>query len=375
MKVLLVARSFKKGGAASGAKNLKLALESAGAEVVEIEASKEQVGKVKTAARVVERCFERVLFDAETHFFKFYPASLNILRLIENHKPDVVQLCDVSANTISFKDIRKAPCPVIHRMSDFWPYHGAKHYAEKNSQNLLSNSIFKLIIFNENNVPCCRVAPSIWLAGKINENKEVRSKVRHIKNAVVCSSQKRKSLSGKRVLRFGFISGNIDDPRKGFSDIFKGLEYLQAQGQKVELHAFGNPSNVKAVRSTNVYVKFHGPFSKDSLHWVFDEFDILLCPSKLDNSPNVVCESFSYGCPVIAQSGTGIDTYVNGQNGKLFDFQNASDANLERFRILSLEITECYEDYSECAFLFAKNELSPEKIGSEYMSLYRELLK
>lgn len=371
MKCLVVAKTIKKGGAASGARNLLAALRAAGADVVAVDAYIEQRTKPIRLVRTLERLYERSFHGAETHCLRLGPPVFDLKRLYAEYRPDVIQLCDVSGNTIRFADIARVPCPVIHRMSDFWPYHGAHHYAEQAPQPFgLSDRALRYTIFDGSAMPDCRVAPSHWLASRLGG-----SDIRVIRNAVSVPEGIAPRSIGEHILRFGFISGQIMDPRKGFPALARFVAAVAARSRRtVQLHAFGRTHDGRLPDISKVDVVLHPAFSREDLARVYSSFDILLCPSRLDNSPNVVTEALAYGVPVIGQSGTGMESYIRPEVGGLVDFHNSGSSSVYEFQDIVQRISEHYSHFSERARRYAKEDLSPDVIGSKYLSLYEELL-
>ncbi len=360
MKVLFVARSFAKGGAATGAANLASALEAAGLEVIQRAA--DAPGPVKKAFRFAERVFERTFFDAETHCLRLGPASLNMPRLIERYQPDIVQLGDISANTIRYVDLPRIDRPVVHRMSDFWPYNGPAHYGlQPENAPRLARVLFEASM-QEIPTPLehTRVAPSHWLA----RNVQGKGPVEVIPNAVSAIDTPVRSLSDGP-LRLGFIAGRLSDPRKGYARMITALEHVK---HPVTLHTFGRTA--PNLPETPVPVIHHGPYAPDEHRTVFDSFDVLLAPSHMDNSPNTVTEALAHGRPVVGQKGTGIDTYITSERGALIDFEDPAQLAPELDRI-----TFRYDRLSAAASDYAQSNLSLRAVGQAYAALYRRLLQ
>jgi glycosyltransferase involved in cell wall biosynthesis len=117
-----------------------------------------------------------------------------------------------------------------------------------------------------------------------------------------------------------------------------------------------------------------GPFSRSEISRVYDSFDILLCPSSVDNSPNVVIEALSHGRPVIAQLGTGMDSYISTDTGRLIDFGGDSRSVAADLTVATEEILSDYECFSRQASEYVRSKLSPKVVGNAYLQLYRELL-
>lgn len=358
MKVLVVARSFTRGGSATGAANLALALEAARINVV-----RESADGKRTLLRKVERALERTLPDAqETHALLLGPPCLDLPALVQRHAPDIVQLCDISANTISMETVAHLPCPSVHRMSDFWPYHGPQHYAERPNDTTpgLANVLYDRAGYVALR-PTLRVAPSDWLADKVAAAGSARPQV--ILNAVPLVPEAKPKSLGHGILKLGFIANKLGHPRKGLARLGPALGRLD---REVQLITFGAPPAPPGLPNA----VHRGPFAKSEIGRVMEEIDILLCPHQRDNSPNSVTEAFAHGVPVIGQSGTGMDSYIEPSRGALLDFWEDT-ADLEP---ALQHITSDYTSRSAAALDFARTELAAKTIGGAYADLYRELL-
>lgn len=375
MKILLVSKSFTKGGSASGASNLLGALESVGQNVIVCDAYAHPKGVFCNIARFVERVFERVLFDAETHCLRLVRPTYNLCALVARHKPDIVQLCDISGNAIIFSDFKTICCPIIHRMSDFWPYHGSAHYATVPGQgNHVSQWLLYKTIFSGESLPDALVAPSHWLADHLDKRRDKFDSIHVIRNAVKIPETIQVPPSCPGMLRLGFISNSVLDPRKGFCRLIPRLQALCSLGLNVSLHVHGRiAENFKAFLS-DFEIVYHGTFGRNELHRVYDSFDILLCPSRLDNSPNVLCEALAHGRPVIGQRETGMESYIDDRTGALIDYWTDSYNMITEFIESCLMISSNYFKFSNSASEFAARQLSPHTIGLAYIELYKKLI-
>ncbi len=374
MRVILIAKSFSKGGAASGARNLRNSLKSAGHEVICLDGYEAQKRNFFLGIfRLLERVVERAFLDAETHFLRLWWPTFDLRALEKKYKPDVIQLCDVSGNTIGFSHIKYVSCPVVHRMSDFWPYKGSAHYSSISSIcRGWANWIHRKMIFDGFSWPDMRVAPSQWLADSLL-NDSLGSPVVFIPNAVERSGISSGRAPKPGVVVFGFVSNAVLDPRKGFDRLARKLEFFAKNGCAVELKVFGELRESEKKPFQGVSVSYLGRFKSADLACVYGDIDILLCPSRLDNSPNVVTEALAHGCPVIGQAGTGMASYIYSDFGGLVDFDDLSPEGMSLFSGLVTRLLETHADCSESALSFVANELSPAVIGKKYTSLYSTL--
>ncbi len=360
MKVLLVARSFTRGGAATGAAGLSAALEAAGLDLVRASADDTPWRPL----RLAERSLEHLLLDAdEAHFLRLGPPSVDLAREVARHRPDIVQLGDISANTIAPAALAALPCPSVHRMSDFWPYHGLRHYADRPDETPgLARALFRVAGFAAL-APTARVAPSDWLADSLAASGAPRPEV--IRNAVLPVAGAAPRHLGGGPLRLGFISHKLASTRKGLDRLAEPIRHL---GDRVHLTTFGRPPAPPGLDLPQV--RHHGPFGKAETGRVMGGIDILLCPYRADNSPNTVTEAFAHGIPVIGQRGTGMDSYIADDRGALIDF----DAPGTLARALD-RIEAAYDAHSTAALAFARGPLAPATIGVAYRRLYKTLLQ
>ncbi|MEQ6886662.1 glycosyltransferase family 4 protein [Salicola sp. Rm-C-2C1-2] len=376
MKILFITKTLLKGGSASGSSNLITALEIAGHEVIPYGGYENTNSYLQRTKRFIERVIDHFFFDANTHCTRLFRPTFELQKIVKKHNPDIVQLGDVSGNVISFSELSNLPCPVVHRMSDFWPYHGPSHYAlpGENDGRLIANWFFKKTIFNGLNLPTVRVAPSHWLAKSLRVYPSIKAPIRVIPNAVQLPQIFPGSRPDEYRIRFGFISNQVTDPRKGFYRVLHPLLALSKQGFEVSLHVYGRIAEREKTWCSGLDITYHGSFSRENICEVFDTFDILLCPSRLDNSPNTVCEALSYGRPVIAQSGTGMDSYIDKSYGALIDFWHKSDEVCLHFTTKCKQIILDYDQFSCNARQYVNDNLSPAVIGEKYTSLYREII-
>lgn len=368
MKVLAIAKTLTKGGAASGARNTIRALESAGAEVVALDGFAAQRAGKHRLVRTVERAYERLVHRSDVHCICLARPTFDLQKVCQKYNPDIVQMFDVSGNTISFDDMMSVPVPIVQRMSDFWPYNGAHHYAERRPSNVgLAEWLLRHTVYSGQAQPDLLVAPSHWLASHLPIGPK-----KVIRNAVAI--QEHASPRGElgRPLRLGFIANPVRDPRKGVMSLGPVLDALAADIGPIELHLFGEGSERGVPVGAAVAICPHPAFVKNEIRRVYAQFDILLCPSFQDNSPNVLTEALSFAVPVVAQAGTGMDTYVEANFGALVNF-HAGPAEIAAKAIGDL--VSRYSAASGAAFEFARQKLSPARIGAEYLAAYEELLQ
>jgi len=382
MKVLIVAKTFSKGGAATGASNLAAALESVGIDVVSIDADSKKNAWRNKFVRYAERIVERILFGHNCHCLKFGKPVLDLKMIVDEFQPNIVQLCDISGNLIGFDDVKKLSCPVVHRVSDCWPYNGAFHYGNAESGiGRLANYLMKFFIGKNFDFADQIVAPSCWLKNELLERALITVPVVLIRNAVLSPiriDKVGKSVSPSTSLRFGFISNALFETRKGLKVLLEFLAKTFNKDDNIELILYGKCSYIEEMLfgKYSFNISYLGGFERDSKTEVYRSFDILLCPSKYDNSPNVVTEAFSMGIPVVGQINTGMTSYIkSGFNGNLIDYYCANQENVTRFKQQVRDICDNREAYRDNSINFVEDEMSLSAIGENYRRVYQRLLK
>ena len=99
--------------------------------------------------------------------------------------------------------------------------------------------------------------------------------------------------------------------------------------------------------------------------------DLLILPSNYEGLPIVIIEAMSYGKPIVASNVGGISEIVrNGQNGYTVE-NTIEDFTTKIQSILNNETL--YQKMSEQSLEIFKNELTAEKMVSEYMKIYQDI--
>ena len=375
MKVLFVAKSFVRGGAATGARNLLLSLYSEDVEVVKVSLDDLPSNSLKIT-RLAERSLEHLIFGSNYHSLRFGPASVKLLDIAEKVKPDIIQLGDFSGNLIDFKSLSDMNLKIVHRLSDFWPYTGPTHYELQNQRykyqmaNFLFNYFYKRQDLKNVNL----VMPSEWLRKELNKSLDEfkHCGMRSVILNAVENAKFKKNLSEDDGITVGFIAKNINSFRKGLKQLLRLLKDDCFSELNLKLCLYGDGYFEGVNMDNNVSIAHYGRYSEEQKHNVYSNIDILLIPSLQDNSPNVVSEAMSFGVPCIGQESTGMESYISIKNGRLFDFWS-EHADARELKSKILEIKKCYNSFSDECKDFTDSQLSYSSIGKQYYDLYRYL--
>jgi glycosyltransferase involved in cell wall biosynthesis len=118
--------------------------------------------------------------------------------------------------------------------------------------------------------------------------------------------------------------GNLE-PRhfKGFPTLLPALALLRERTRDWQLDVIGDgPERVPHERAAaglglGEYVTFHGSRPKPEVAQAMREADLLVLPSRFDNSPCVIVEGLASGLPVVSTTVGGIPELVDEHSGRL----------------------------------------------------------
>ncbi len=84
------------------------------------------------------------------------------------------------------------------------------------------------------------------------------------------------------------------------------------------------PAELKKLAGNEKNIQFRDTVRKqDDYHALYDRIEVLLCPSRTDPMPLVVCDAMMHGCPVILSDTVGQKNFIkNGKNGFVFETEN-----------------------------------------------------
>ena len=233
-------------------------------------------------------------------------------------------------------------------------------------QNLLSNNDASDIRF---------ISPSGWLVEK-NLNRFFygsNSKIEIIPNIISTADLSiSKIKTDRNTTRFLFVASDCSVKLKGLDILLESIRILLDRNiTNFSLTVVGDRFNRESY-SKNLPI-FHIPRQpRNKMSRIYQDHDFTVVPSRSDNSPNVILESFSVGTPVIGSRRGGIPYLIKaGQNGQLFDALSISLAEL-MIRIIDREIIlwedwKIIEDYNA--------NYSKKVILEKHINLYEKILK
>lgn len=127
-----------------------------------------------------------------------------------------------------------------------------------------------------------------------------------------------------------YFVGAIGDPRKGFDLFYNAISLLPSCLQKEILLMHLGPIDIAydaLLEYFGVNI-IHLGFFVDEISQIvaYNAADLLICPSRYDNTPNVVAEAHMCGLPVIGAGGTGAaEMIIEDYNGLLANVNNPEE--------------------------------------------------
>lgn len=318
----------------------------------------------------------------------------NIKKIIENLKPDIVNLYWTGNEIISLKDIDKIDCPIVWTLLDMWPFLGAEHYSnnkryeegytKKNRDK--DEKGFDLNKWNWNRKlkylkkKLTIICPSDWLMEKAKKSLLFKDKkIKKIHYPLNIDEWKpvdkyyAKKMMNLNPLKKTILFGAIDGPqnyRKGFDLLTQAISKLDNK-EEFQILTFGKKLNDK-LNFQNIECHSHGHISDNlTLRLFYSAADICVIPSRYESFGQVALESISCGTPCVSFENTGVNEILNHKiNGYLSKYENVSDLKNGIEFILKNKSINFYENCISKA-----KQFSYQKISEEYIDLYKEVLK
>jgi len=325
------------------------------------------------------------------------------INYINNSSFDLVHLHWINNNMISIKDISKIKKPIVWTMHDYWVISGAEHYPNilENDDRYIQGYSAKNKPKTTNGIDLCRktwnkkknnwknckfnfISPSNYLKDSFEKcalfrNSKSNCYVIHniIPHEIFKPSDKNnlKELynipKNKKIIGFG-AAYDVND-KKSIKGGFLLKEALKLLNEKSNYYLiiFGNDCDAllkdisipafSAGIITNPYI----------LASIYNLCDVFVCPSLLENLPNVCLEAMFCGVPVTAFNTGGIPEIVEHQKtGYLARCFDAED--------LLYGINFCINNFSELSnnsLKKAKLDFNNENIVNKHIELYKSILK
>ena len=419
MKILLIAKHPKTGGAAIAASRLMESLREKKVDVsmlVQEGGNEEQGvystthGKLKRWTNLYRFILERLVFlrqerSASIRFlFSLAKTGESIIRNRHVMEADVIHLHWINAGFLSLKSLDELLSmgkPVVWTFHDMWPFTGGCHYAldckeytrecgecpylKKPRKNDLSHRLWKkkLEIFRDTQVNV--ITPSAWLqecveGSSLLKHWPVRTIHNPVNSDILKAVDRVKACANlgldpsKKYILFG--AATMKNVLKGFNYFLEASSAIAGESwlkEDVEILLFGK-ANEDVARSFPLKTRNIAFVSSIStIVELYSVAHLFVIPSLQDNLPNTIIESMLCGTPVVGFNTGGIPEMIEHKvNGYLAEYKSSDDLAAGMRWILA---SGSYEKLSADTRKLALERFSRDRSVEMHIELYRKLLK
>jgi glycosyltransferase involved in cell wall biosynthesis len=415
MKVNIISNSDNVGGAARAAYRLHRSLINNGIESrmrVLIKNSDDWTvygpkGKIKKLVGLLRPPFGSMIQYAlktsniNSHSGNWLPSSLS--KIINASDCDVVNMHWVAGETLSIEDIGRINKPLIWTIHDMWAFSGTEHHGEygfdarwrsgynkknrpHNERGIDLNAIAwkRKIKSFQNDIQI--VAPSQWLASCARGSKLFGNNIISvIPNPININIFRpydmllSKDILGlpieKSIILFGAMGGG-KDPNKGYDLLVNALQILSRNIDISHLIcAIFGQSEPEIPLVLPIPIVWMGHLYDDyTLSLLYSASSVMVVPSRQENLPQTATEAQACACPVVAFNSTGLPDAVEhaktGYLAKPYDCEDLAQGIQWVLEKESRRVSLSMASRERAICLWA-----PEKIVSQYLSVYQNTLK
>ena len=332
--------------------------------------------------------------------FPFFSAivSDNLLKIVEEYKPDIIHLNWISEGFVKIETLTKLGVPIVWTLHDSWAFTGGCHipgncekyktnceycqYLSPKFKHDLSYHNFKRKQKTYRQIKKLQiVTPSKWLSDNVRSSVLLGDfPVDIIPNGVDAGFFKKSNKEAakakfgldqnKKTIVFGGIN-SIKDKNKGYYLLLDALKHLD--NDDYELVIFGN-SRPESHCINSIKALFLGPIRDDNiLRDIYSAGDVTVVPSLTEAFGQVITESMACGTPVVAFNTTGpaeiIDHKKNGYLAEAFNPKDMADGIN-----WILKDKQKWDHLSEDAVRHVNLNFSSDLVAKKYINLYKQLL-
>lgn len=280
-----------------------------------------------------------------------------------------------------FRNIKK---PIVWTLHDINPLRGLFHFdsdKEINKENFgeLDEKVFQTKIKSINqNEDISVVCLSEWMKQKSLSSPTLGSYPHYIipngldfsSYAEIDRKQSKKNAYVDNSLKTILVVGaSLENKQKGFPILFDAINKLERSD--FNLISIGHLESSSVIRENVNHIHFNKIEDIEHLNTLYSAADITVIPSREDNLPNVMLESFSNGTPIMSFSNGGMAEHTNeGKNGVLIKEIGVESLMLGLNDFLDNKYTFDNQIIRNYAITHFSNELQVK----EYLKLYNNIL-
>ena len=418
MKVLLVGKSTKNGGAAIASYRLMEILRESGVDVKMLvqEGGNTDAAVFSTSRSVLKKwinflrfVLERLVFLRQERsksirfLFSIANTGESIVRNKHVMEADIIHLHWINAGFLSLKSLKELiqlGKPVVWTFHDMWPFTGGCHYAldcreytrecgqcpylKNPGKADLSHRIWKKKEKLFGNSQVTVITPSNWLKECVRassllhhwELATIHNPIDHKIFRPVGRDEACRNLGldpSKKYILFG--AATMKNVIKGFTYFVESIGLLAEEPdtvEDVEILLFGKTREDVALsfplKTRNIaFVQ-----SMQTLVELYSVAHLFVIPSLQDNLPNTIIESMLCGTPVVGFKTGGIPEMIDHKvNGYLATFKSSTDLAEGMNWVLS---SDSYESLSADTRELALKRFSMDRSVEMHIDLYRNLV-
>lgn len=307
----------------------------------------------------------------------------NISNKINSLNPDIVHLHWVGGGFLRPESLLRIKAPIVWTLHDQWPLLGASHHLM--SQSIYTDPRLNPFILNQllyqrkqkaySKVTINTISPSEWLHQKAIDN-FIGLHGDHVRIPNCLDTHKyrpAKSHKNKKQFTLLFIAMNADrDPNKGFKLLKESLNYIKS---KVTLLIVGAKTSKEERYGQNIKLRFIPTIKNEKeLISYYNQADLTLLPSLIENLPYIAMESLACGTPVLAYNvGGNSDLVKNNKTGFLIEPYDHQAFGLKIEELISHDsnVNKLSQNISK----FAQNNFSYQQIAKKHINFYHKILK
>jgi len=285
---------------------------------------------------------------------------------------------------------KKNKKPVIWTLHDMFPLTGCMHYTEKHlglseygtpklkissyEEESFQTAVTELLQEPYAKANINIVTPSKWLQNEVKQNTLLKSKpLQLIRNGFNTSIFKHDTNAEfqSTSIKILFVADNVLLERKGFDYFLGAIESILVKRDDIEVLCAG--SGLSPLLLKDKRFKLLGRIESDvEMAKLYNESDLFVIPSLMDNLPNTMIESLLCGTPVVGFPVGGINEIIQpGINGVLAD--NISVVSLSKAIENAIALFPSFnrKEIAENAMF----EFNLAEVTKQYISLYSEKIK
>jgi glycosyltransferase involved in cell wall biosynthesis len=221
------------------------------------------------------------------------------------------------------------------------------------------------------------VAPSQWIIDRLNTTILGRrvSTSKCISNIIPIpdrNSEPRVMQGNMREIHLLFAAVNPEAPTKGLDILVGALSELAVENPdlSITLNIVGKKIQMDLAPNNLTFV-IHGYLSQEGIGDLFKKVNLVVVPSRIDNSPSIISEAQLSGVLVLATQVGGIPELIEDSISGLLCEPNT--ASLKQSILRSIKIKN-REEIIEESIERAIYRHSPEKVVSSHIEIYRKII-